>query len=54
MAKELLERKEVDERYTWDLTAIFKTEEEYESTVEEVQSETEKIVAEFQKKTKAI
>lgn len=50
MAKELLTRKEVNKGYTWDLTSIFRTEEDYESAVEEVQSLAEKIVAKFKGK----
>lgn len=33
MAKEILERKDVDEKLTWDLSAIFETEEELEETI---------------------
>jgi oligoendopeptidase F len=37
MAKVLLERKEVDENLTWDLTSIYKTEDDYEQAVKEAE-----------------
>lgn len=50
MAKELLERKDVDENLTWDLSAIFKTEEEFEKAVKEIEKLTEEIEKEFKGK----
>ena len=50
MAKELLERKDVDQNLTWDLTAIFKNEEEFESTIEEAIKLTEEIELKFKGK----
>ena len=50
MAKKLLTRKEVKQDCTWDLTSIFRTEEDYESAVEEIQRLTEKIAADFKGK----
>lgn len=37
MAKVLLERKEVDEKLTWDLTSIYKTEEDFEQAVKKAE-----------------
>ncbi|MBG0765904.1 MAG: hypothetical protein H0S78_13735 [Tissierellales bacterium] len=37
MAKVLLERKDVDENLTWDLTSIFKTEEDFEQGVKKAE-----------------
>src|SRR5690554_3174746 len=54
MAKELLERKEVEPGLTWDLTAIFKTEEEFERVLEEVQILAEELIAEFEGKLKTV
>ncbi len=50
MAKELLERKDVDENLTWDLTAIFKTEEEFEKAINEIEKLTDDIEKEFKGK----
>lgn len=50
MAKVLLERKDVNENLTWDLTAIFKNEEEFESAVEEAKKLTEDIETKFKGK----
>lgn len=50
MPKVLLERKDVDEKLTWDLSAIFKTEEEYESAVNEAQRLAEEIEQKFKGK----
>ena len=50
MAKVLLERKDVDENLTWDLTGIFKTEEEFEATVEKAKMLSEEIETEFKGK----
>ena len=36
MTEELLPRAEVDQNFTWDLTAIYETEEEYKTEVEEM------------------
>lgn len=50
MAKVLLERKDVNERLTWDLSGIFKTEEEFNEAVKEAQRLTEEIEKEFKGK----
>src|SRR5690554_4975028 len=50
MAKELLERKDVDQRLTWDLTGIFKTEEEFEKAVKEAENLANEIEKEFKGK----
>jgi len=50
MSEKLLKRSEVEEKYTWDLTALFQTEEEYESAVEEVQREAAGIEERFKGK----
>ena len=50
MSQKLLKRSEVEEKYTWDLTALFQTEEEYESTVEEIQREAAGIEERFKGK----
>ena len=50
MSEKLLKRNEVEEKYTWDLTALFQTEEEYESTLVEIQKETSEIEARFRGK----
>lgn len=43
----ILERKDVDKSLTWDLSAIFKTEEDYNSAVKEVQMLTEQIESDY-------
>ena len=43
MSKELRERKDVDQLLTWDLSAIFKTEEEFNLAVKKSQELTEEI-----------
>ncbi|NMA86714.1 MAG: oligoendopeptidase F [Tissierellia bacterium] len=48
MAKEILERKDVDEKLTWDLSAIFETEEELEETIKKAV----KLVEELEKNYK--
>lgn len=43
LSTQLLERKDVDERLTWDLSGIFKTEKEYEEAVEEAQKTRKRV-----------
>ncbi|HLR36218.1 MAG TPA: oligoendopeptidase F [Tissierellales bacterium] len=50
MAKELLERKDVDENLTWDLMAIFKTEEEFKETINKIEKLTDDIEKKFKGK----
>lgn len=50
MPKALPERKDVDKSLTWDLSAIFKTEELYNQAVKEVQELSEGIVKNFKGK----
>ncbi|GMG97800.1 oligoendopeptidase F [Tepidimicrobium xylanilyticum] len=52
MGISLLDRKDVDERYTWDLSSIFKTEEEYEKKLEELVSLSKEAEEEFKGKLK--
>lgn len=52
MSNKLLERKDVEEKLTWDLSAIFKTEEEYNEAVKKAQKLTEEIEKEFKGKLK--
>lgn len=47
MSAHLLDRKEVDERLTWDLSGIFKTEEEYEEAVKKAKDLADEIEKEF-------
>lgn len=47
MGKVILERKDVDENLTWDLTAIFKTEEEFEEMLKKSEELTDEIEKEF-------
>lgn len=47
MSNVLLERKDVDKKFTWDLSAIFKTEEEYNESIKKIQKLTEEIENEF-------
>lgn len=47
MGKVILERKDVDENLTWDLRAIFKTEEEFEEMLKKSEELTEEIEKEF-------
>lgn len=47
MAKQLLDRKDVEAKYTWDLSAIFKSEEDFHSAVEKAKSLTEEIESKF-------
>ena len=50
MANALLERKDVDEKLTWDLSAIYKTEEEFNQDVKEAQIIAEELEKEFKGK----
>ncbi|SFE73205.1 oligoendopeptidase F [Thermoanaerobacter thermohydrosulfuricus] len=50
MSTHLLDRKDVDERLTWDLSGIFKTEEEYEATVKKTEELTKELEEEFKGK----
>lgn len=47
MSTHLLERRDVDERLTWDLSSIFKTEKDYEEAVQKARAMTEEIEKEF-------
>jgi len=47
LSAHLLDRKEVDERLTWDLSGIFKTEEEYEEAVKKAKDLADEIEKEF-------
>lgn len=47
MAKEILHREDVDENLTWDLSAIFKTEEEFDNMVKRAQELTQEIEHKF-------
>ena len=47
MSKEILDRKDVEEEYTWDLSAIFKSEAEFENAVEKATSLTLEIENDF-------
>lgn len=50
MPKTLKERKDVDKSLTWDLSAIFKTEEEYNTAVERAGELTEEIEKSYRRK----
>lgn len=50
MSKALQTRKDVDVNLTWDLTGIFKTEEDYEAAVKKSQDLTDEIEGEFKGK----
>lgn len=50
MAKVLLERNQVDEKLTWDLSAIFKTEKEFENAVKEAEELTKELEESFKGK----
>ncbi len=50
MAKTLKERKDVDQQLTWDLSAIYKTEEEYNSAVSKAQKLTGEIETSYKGK----
>lgn len=50
MTKEVLHRKDVDESLTWDLSAIFKSEEEFNTAVKKAESLTDEIEREFKGK----
>jgi oligoendopeptidase F len=50
MEKVILERKDVDVNLTWDLTSIFKTNEEFETALEEMNRLTAKIEQEYKGK----
>lgn len=52
MAKVLLERKEVDEKLTWDLTSIYKTEEDFEQAVKEAENLSIELEREYKGKLK--
>ncbi|MFA5523040.1 MAG: oligoendopeptidase F [Tissierellales bacterium] len=47
MSKELKARKDVDQLLTWDLRAVFKTEEEFDSAVKKAQKLTEEVEKEY-------
>lgn len=50
MAKVLLDRKDVNENLTWDLTAIFKSEEEFQKATEEMKSAGDMIAKNYKGK----
>ena len=50
MAKALLERKDVDQNLTWDLSGIFKTEVEFENAVKEAEDLANEIEKDFKGK----
>lgn len=50
MANALLDRKDVEKKYTWDLSAIFKTEKDFEDAVEKAKKLTGEIENEFRGK----
>ena len=45
----MVDRKDVDERYTWDLSLIFKNKEELMKQVDDVKVLTEKFISDFDK-----
>src|SRR5690348_15068168 len=47
MGKSIKERKDVDTSLTWDLSALFKTEEKYQEAVNEAEALTLELEAEF-------
>lgn len=54
MSKAIQMRKDVDVNLTWDLTAIFKTEEDYEAAVRKSQELTDEIEKEFKGKLSSV
>jgi oligoendopeptidase F len=52
MGKVLLERKDVDENLTWDLTSIFKTEEDFEQAVKKAEDLSIELEREYEGKLK--
>src|SRR5690554_5152299 len=50
MARELLDRRGVDENHTWDLAVIFETEEEFEKVLKEAQRLAGELAEEFEGK----
>lgn len=52
MEKKVLTRDEVETKYTWDLTRLFKTEKEYETSLGKVIVEVDKFVENYQGKIK--
>lgn len=50
MAKQLLDRKDVEMKYTWDLSSLYKNEEDFQSAVESAIRLTDGIEAEFKGK----
>lgn len=50
MTTKLIERKDAEEKFTWDLTAIFKTEEDYKRAVEEARDLAVSIEADFKER----
>lgn len=54
MSKALQTRKDVDVNLTWDLTGIFKTEEDYEAAVKKSQDLTDEIEGEFKGKLDSV
>lgn len=50
MAKVLLERKDVDVNFTWDLTTIYKTEEDFEKALKKINSLADELEQDFKGK----
>jgi oligoendopeptidase F len=50
MAKTLKTRAEVDQAFTWDITAIYKTEEDYQAAVKQAQKLTDQIESRYKGK----
>jgi len=50
MAKELRDRKDVEEALTWDLSAIYTSEEEYNAAIKELEELAVEIEKEFKGK----
>jgi oligoendopeptidase F len=50
MKKALKERKDVDQSLTWDLSAIYKTEEQFNMAIKEAQKLTEELEKDYKKK----
>lgn len=48
MSKELQKRHEVEEKYTWDLTAIYETEEAYEKDLAELRADVTEFIEKYE------
>lgn len=54
MEKKVLRRNEVEEKYTWDLTRLFKTEKDYEDALDKLIKDVDLFVGKYEGKIKTV